>query len=171
MESAVATPTLVLNQDQTPIRFQRLRSGHEFTVVRCAFTVGLVLCACGVTGTSPGNAVAARSTCWQQVIRDWTAGHVDDTYAPRCYRDAVSHLPEDLRTYSSAPDDINRALLEATSRHSRSIAAARPTLRRLDASVATPGQSPPLAAVLFGALGGVVVVSCTLSAWLVARRR
>ena len=119
----------------------------------------------------PAAASAAGGVCWQRVISDWTDGQLDATYAPSCYRTAIKHLPEDLRTYSSAPDDINRALLEATSHQERSIAAAHPALRTLEASVAARSDSPPIAARLIGALGGVVLVTGGLSGWLLARRR
>jgi hypothetical protein len=125
--------------------------------------------ACVVAGT--GNATAAGPPCWQQVIQEWTSGHVGDTYAPGCYREAVKHLPEDLRTYSSAPDDINRALLEAASRQSRSMSAAHPARGTLGSVSEDDGRSPPLAAILLGVLGAVVLGFCSLSAWLVVRRR
>lgn len=57
-----------------------------------------------------GPAAAAKS-CSEQVIDDWyDDGRVDRTYAPRCYDDAVEALPRDVRDYSSAREDIQRAL-------------------------------------------------------------
>jgi hypothetical protein len=53
----------------------------------------------------------ASTSCWEQVISDWSAHNaVRGSYAPGCYRIAIDKLPEDLRSYSSASDDIRRAL-------------------------------------------------------------
>jgi hypothetical protein len=52
--------------------------------------------------------------CWQAVINDWyDNGKVDQTYPRSCYSAAISHLPTDVDTYSSAKDDIKRAELAA----------------------------------------------------------
>ncbi len=53
----------------------------------------------------------AASTCGRAVIDDWyDNGRVDGTYALHCYDDAIETLPRDVRDYSSAKDDIQRAL-------------------------------------------------------------
>ena len=138
--------------------------------MKCAITAAALSLAlpAGLTGTAHASGAA----CWQQVISDWTDGQVDGGYAPACYRAAIAHLPEDLRTNSSAQDDIDRALLEATRHQQRSIAAAHSRTRSPRSSVAMPaGSTTPLAAVLFGALGGVLVVTGALWGWLVTRRR
>jgi hypothetical protein len=55
-------------------------------------------------------AVAAKS-CARAVIDDWyDDGRVDGTYALHCYDDAIDSLPRDVRDYSSAKEDIQRAL-------------------------------------------------------------
>ena len=57
------------------------------------------------------NATAAGTVpCWKQVISDWYDGRID--------HEAIAHLPEDVQTYSSAKDEINRALMAAL-RHDR----------------------------------------------------
>jgi hypothetical protein len=54
---------------------------------------------------------AAGEPCWQTVINDWADNtRVDGRYPIHCYRDALRNLPEDMRAYSSAPDDIERAM-------------------------------------------------------------
>ncbi len=54
---------------------------------------------------------AAAESCGKKVIDDWYAdGRVDGTYPPHCYDDAIEILPRDVRDYSSAKDDIQRAL-------------------------------------------------------------
>ena len=56
-------------------------------------------------------APAAGTSCGDAVLADWhDNGRIDGVYAPRCYRTAVAALPEDVRVYSSAQDDIGRAL-------------------------------------------------------------
>ena len=53
----------------------------------------------------------AASSCGRAVIDDWYEdGRVDGTYALHCYDDAIEILPRDVRDYSSAKEDIQRAL-------------------------------------------------------------
>lgn len=60
-----------------------------------------------VGSAAPANAA---ESCGKQVINDWYDGRIDGTYDLHCYDDAIEQLPRDLRDYSSAPDDIQRAL-------------------------------------------------------------
>ena len=54
---------------------------------------------------------AAAQSCGRAVIDDWYEdGRVDGAYALHCYDDAIEGLPRDVRDYSSAKDDIQRAL-------------------------------------------------------------
>jgi hypothetical protein len=54
---------------------------------------------------------SAAPSCARQVIDDWyDNGRVDRTYALHCYDDAIEALPPDVRDYSSAKEDIQRAL-------------------------------------------------------------
>ena len=64
------------------------------------------------------QAAAATTPCWKQVINDWYDGRIDKVYPAHCYSEAIAHLPEDVETYSSARDEINRALY-ASLRHDR----------------------------------------------------
>ncbi len=111
----------------------------------------------------------AATPCWRSVIADWADGHVDGAYPERCYRQAIRNLPEDLRTYSSAADDITRALLQSrrpsdAAARSRQLAEAHDSLR--------PGRSrAPAAAVVLGFLGGVALVLLGTSSVAVAVRR
>jgi hypothetical protein len=68
-----------------------------------ALAAGLLLLAL------PGTA-AAKTPCWKQVLNDWSNGRPIKVYPLHCYRDAIRNLPEDLRDYSSAADDIQAAL-------------------------------------------------------------
>jgi hypothetical protein len=56
---------------------------------------------------------AAATPCWKALLTDWYDGRIDNTYQLHCYTDALKHLPPDVRTYSSAHDDILRALQSA----------------------------------------------------------
>lgn len=57
---------------------------------------------------------AAKAPCWRQVINDWVDNdRVKTTYPLHCYRDAIAHVQEDLRAYSSIVDDITSARQQA----------------------------------------------------------
>jgi hypothetical protein len=57
---------------------------------------------------------ASTSTCAKQVIADWFDNtRIDRIYPLHCYREAVKILPVDVRDYSSAREDILRALAYA----------------------------------------------------------
>src|SRR5262249_15604121 len=61
---------------------------------------------------------AEASDCGKAVLKAWDEGRLDSSFAPACYREALQELPEDIRIYSSAQDDINRALIASVARHS-----------------------------------------------------
>jgi hypothetical protein len=78
--------------------------------VRGALRV-LVLAAALVGVLAVASPAAAATSCGRAVIDDWyDNGRVDGTYALHCYDDAIEILPRDVRDYSSAKDDIQRAL-------------------------------------------------------------
>jgi len=82
----------------------RQRHGLRLTTV-----LALVLLALVAAGPA-----AAGSSCGDRVIDDWNAdGRVDGTYALHCYDDAIEALPRDVRDYSSAKEDIERAMQDA----------------------------------------------------------
>jgi hypothetical protein len=85
---------------------------------------------------APAPADAAVKPCWKRLINDWYDGRIDNAYPIECYRDAIKNLPEDVRAYSTARDDINRALLAAI----RKNGAAKP---KEDEVVKPPPASPP----------------------------
>ena len=63
---------------------------------------------------APPAASQGRVPCWEQVINDWWDNSVvDNVYPIRCYREALAQLPEDMEAYSSAPEDIRRAMRDA----------------------------------------------------------
>lgn len=59
---------------------------------------------------------AAATPCWKTLLNDWYDGRIDQTYAKHCYTDALKHLPADVSTYSSAREDIQRALQSAVAK-------------------------------------------------------
>ena len=63
---------------------------------------------------APPAGAAAKAKCAKEVIADWyDNGRVDKIYPQHCYREAIKILPVDVRDYSSARDDILRALAYA----------------------------------------------------------
>ena len=81
-------------RDPAPIRF---------AAILAILAVTLVAALAGA-----GSAGAA-APCWKVLINDWFDGRIDKVYAPACYREAIKHLPRDVRDYASAEEDINRA--------------------------------------------------------------
>ena len=63
-----------------------------------------------LVATAPASAA---QSCGRKVIDDWWDGRIDGTYELHCYDDAIEILPRDVRDYSSAEDDIKRALQAA----------------------------------------------------------
>lgn len=75
--------------------------------IRLLTFAAVLLTALGVT------APASAQTCADNIIDDWADNaQIDGTYPIECYRAAIQALPEDLRAYSSAGDDIRRAQQE-----------------------------------------------------------
>ena len=62
---------------------------------------------------------AAATPCWKSLLNDWYDGRIDKTYAVHCYNDALDHLPADVQTYSSAHEDILRALQSAVAKQQK----------------------------------------------------
>jgi hypothetical protein len=52
-------------------------------------------------------------------MNDWYDGRIDRTYQRHCYDDALKHLRPDIEIYSSAHEDILRALQSATAKNRR----------------------------------------------------
>jgi hypothetical protein len=59
----------------------------------------------------PAAAAADGPACGSAVLKDWSDGRLDRIYPVRCYQNALDRMPEDMRSYTTAPDDIQRALL------------------------------------------------------------
>ncbi len=105
---------------------------------------GLAIAAVVFATAGVANA-QAQVSCWQRVVADWSAGRLGSGYAVSCYQSALAHLPDDVRTYSSAPDDIRRAMLGAVEARARQAAVAStprraPAVRR--AAAVSPSRAP-----------------------------
>jgi cobalamin biosynthesis Mg chelatase CobN len=77
--------------------------------------IRLLALALGLLGSLllSASTAAAGGTCPDRVIDDWADNaRIDGTYPIDCYRAAIQALPEDLRSYSSAADDIRSAMQE-----------------------------------------------------------
>jgi hypothetical protein len=86
------------------------------------------------------------------VIDDWVDNdRFDKTYEIHCYRDAIAHVPEDLRVYSSIVEDITRAMQQATRQNLRRPTSVDP--RRSAASRAAGKPNRDLFAKAFDKLG------------------
>jgi hypothetical protein len=124
-----------------------------------AILVGLALAAAGSAATS----------CWQQVLDEWSAGHIK-AHPLACYEQAIDNAPADITMYSSFPDDVQTAIQSAvatrarrSSTHGRALAAVR------DVPVAGNSIGVPLAIEGFGA---VLLAGCVLfGTQAVLRRR
>ncbi len=129
----------------------------------------LVALALACALAAPAEATASSSRCAQSVIEDWAEGRLPGTYPIHCYRDALEGLPEDLRIYSSAGEDIRRALAQRVAaspktRKQRKLAAADPQ------TVATSGDGGSFPLPLLVA-GSAVLVAGLSSAGFALRRR
>ncbi len=87
------------------------------SVAKTIFAVALVFVALLAAAARPA---AAAAPCWKALLNDWYDGRIDQTYASHCYTEAISHLPSDVQTYSSAKEDILRALQSAKARARKS---------------------------------------------------
>jgi hypothetical protein len=63
------------------------------------------------------SASPSGAPCWRQVINEWVKyDRVSPTYQLHCYREAIAHVPNDLRQYSSIEEDILAARQQAARR-------------------------------------------------------
>ena len=94
-------------------RQQLRRAGLATLVVAVAF----LSAGASQAVAAPAATVAPTSGCWLQVVNDWldNNGTIKHLYPIPCYTQAIQKLQQypDLQQYSSAIDDIQRALLVA----------------------------------------------------------
>jgi hypothetical protein len=82
------------------------------TAPRQAYLLGIAVAAIAAALIGPSTAGAA-APCWQRVYDEWGTGAVRQTHSQACYRAALSHLPFDMRAYTTAQRDIMTAMLAA----------------------------------------------------------
>jgi hypothetical protein len=104
----------------------------------------LLVAAAVVAGVARPAVATASTPCWKTLLTDWYDGRIDNTYPLHCYQDALKHLPADVRTYSSAHDDILRALQSAKAKLRRQGHAVTPTTPIApQTTTTTPSTSKP----------------------------
>jgi hypothetical protein len=81
------------------------------SVAKTFFAVALL--AVALLAAAAARPAAAATPCWKALLNDWYDGRIDQTYPSHCYTQAIDHLPSDVQTYSSAREDILRALQNA----------------------------------------------------------
>jgi hypothetical protein len=70
----------------------------------------LVLLASVAAMLAVTEGASAKANCGSTLLKDWSDGRIDGVYPVRCYRLALANMPEDMRIYSTAQSDIQRAL-------------------------------------------------------------
>jgi hypothetical protein len=91
-----------------------VRHGARLALVIFTTVLALLVSGVGVASAAPAAKSAATSECWLQVVNDWLDNNrVDRSYAIPCYTQAIKNLNAypDVQNYSSAADDIHRAML------------------------------------------------------------
>ena len=128
---------------------------------RCLISLASAAAVMALVGSGVGT--AARPACADAVLHDWTTGTLGSEYAPQCYQAAIDALPEDLRAYTSAADDITRAAISAGRN-------AKATRQLADVPVqGDPSAFPTEVVVLVGLL--LVTAAAGLAAALARRGR
>ncbi len=100
-------------------------------------------------------------TCWQRLVQDWADGRIEASYPVGCYRQALTRLPEDLRVYSSAGEDIQAALARKVTRAgggARALAVSPQGIGHAGSAAGFPASAVIVAAILGGALIGLVAL-------------
>ena len=86
-------------------------------ILTILFAAVLAATVVGSAQAAPRALQQSTNTCWRDVVNDWIRHqpNVVGTYPIPCYTQAIQHLNQypDVAGYSSAPDDIHRALLAA----------------------------------------------------------
>ena len=78
--------------------------------MRAQATAFAVMALLALSGCGSSAELQAENACGQAVLIDWADGRIDESYPGPCYMAAIDTLPEDVRAYTTAKDDISRAL-------------------------------------------------------------
>ncbi len=103
----------------------------------------------------------AKTGCVSVLLNDWRDGRIDGTYPVDCYRTALARLPEDLRIYSSAESDIQRALL------ARSRAALATPVKAQTPTRSSGGSGNGVSPLLVLAIAGTILAATACAFGLV----
>jgi hypothetical protein len=92
-----------------------LKTTTKLMLAAIAGALALLAVGTGSAAAAPAASQQATSQCWKDVVNDWLRNqpNLKGTYAIPCYTQAIQHLSAypDVAGYSSASDDIHRALL------------------------------------------------------------
>lgn len=137
---------------------------------RVALTLATVAAVAASAWTSTGSAA---KPCWQVLVADWSDGAISNLYPIQCYRQALQNMPEDVRLYSNAGDDINRALAGRAVKRSIAggVSASTPKTMTAATAASTAAESGMSDApfVLVGALAAALMLA-GWAGYLVKRR-
>ena len=96
--------------------FRTLTAANNDAHIR-ALALALLAVLAALLGDCGPAAAAKKPNCAEQVVADWyDNGRVDYLYPLHCYREAIKSLPPDVKDYSSAKEEIERALQDAANR-------------------------------------------------------
>ena len=135
----------------------------------------------GVLATGTVTA-APTPSCAEVVLNDWYDGALDGIYDPECYQEALRRLPEDVRVYTTAVDDLTRAMRDQMAAEgettpngsARSLSGVRKTQSREKAGTpvavgqTTEARRPPLPLLLLAAV--VILLAAGAAGTFVAHR-
>lgn len=85
---------------------EKAHMGRRGLTVLALGAAAALLPGCGAFGGQPH----VERACGKAVLSDWSDGRIDRTYPDSCYEAAIDTMPEDVRAYTTAKDDISRAL-------------------------------------------------------------
>lgn len=102
---------------------------------------------------------SAAKPCWQVLVTDWSDGAISNLYPIHCYRQALQNMPEDVRLYSNAGGDINRALAGRVVKRGIAGGTAASAPKPVSAAAAAENGMSDAPFVLVGALAAALVVA------------
>jgi hypothetical protein len=94
----------------------------------------------GLLATS--STAGAVPACADALIADWSDGRIDRVYPLPCYSQAIAALPEDVRNYTTARDDISAALRARLRAETRAQASGSRQMAVRGATERTDGDTP-----------------------------
>lgn len=146
---------------------RRGRQPSSFLGVAIVIVLALAIVPGALSAAHSPSSIAAKGACADAVVRDWSDnGRIDSRYPLECYGAAIEELPPDVRDYSTATDEITRALAHAVNQPTR----ARGSEHSAVAAASRSGNSPgiPVALAVLGAASVVLVTGAGVAA--LARR-